>query len=60
MKTQSVTNEANVLSRFGFECIVFGPGKRQNNSHTPEEHVSLQDLKTAEEFYQTMIEKVCL
>ncbi|MBY0385988.1 M20/M25/M40 family metallo-hydrolase, partial [bacterium] len=60
MKTQSVTNEANVLSRFGFECIVFGPGQRQNNSHTPEEHVSLQDLKIAEEFYQTMIEKVCV
>ncbi len=60
LKTQPVTNEANVFSRFGFECIVFGPGQRQNNSHTPEEHVALQDLKTAEDFYLAMIEKVCL
>lgn len=60
MKTQPVTNEANVLSRFGFECIVFGPGHRQNNSHTPEEHVALEDLKTAEDFYRKMIEKVCI
>lgn len=60
MKTQPVTNEANVFSRFGFECIVFGPGQRQNNSHTPEEHVAIEDLKTAEDFYLSMIEKVCL
>jgi acetylornithine deacetylase/succinyl-diaminopimelate desuccinylase-like protein len=60
LKTQPVTNEANVLSRFGFECIVFGPGQRQNNSHTPEEHVAIKDLKTAEDFYLSMIEKVCL
>lgn len=60
MKTQPVTNEANVFSRFGFECIVFGPGQRQNNSHTPEEHVAIEDLKSAEDFYLSMIEKVCL
>ncbi len=60
MKTQPVTNEANVLSRFGFDCIVFGPGKRQYNSHTPEENVLIKDLKTAEDFYLSMIEKVCL
>jgi acetylornithine deacetylase/succinyl-diaminopimelate desuccinylase-like protein len=60
MRTQPVTNEANVLSRFGLDCIVFGPGHRQNNTHTPEEHVLLQDLKTAEDFYLRMIEKVCL
>lgn len=58
--TQPVTNEANVLSRFGFECIVFGPGQSQNNTHTPEEHVSLSDLKKAEDFYLAMIQKVCL
>lgn len=59
-KTQPVTNEANVFSRFGFECIVFGPGQRQNNAHTPEENVSLADLKKAEEFYWSMIKRVCL
>lgn len=60
MKTQPVTNEANVLSRFDFDCIVFGPGHRQYNTHTPEEHVLIKDLQTAEDFYLSMIEKVCL
>lgn len=59
-KTQPVTNEANVFSRFGFECIVFGPGQRQNNAHTPEENVSLADLKKAEDFYWNMIKRVCV
>ncbi|MCC6138489.1 MAG: M20/M25/M40 family metallo-hydrolase [Bdellovibrionaceae bacterium] len=59
-KTQPVTNEANVFSRFGFECIVFGPGQRQNNAHTPEEHVKLMDLKKAEDFYYNMIKRVCV
>ncbi len=60
LKTQPVTNEANVLSRFGFESLVFGPGRRHNNSHTPEENVALQDLKVAEDFYFMMMEKICL
>jgi acetylornithine deacetylase/succinyl-diaminopimelate desuccinylase-like protein len=58
-KTQPVANEANVFSRFGFECIVFGPGQRQNNAHTPEEHVSLADLKKAEDFYFHIMNRVC-
>ena len=59
-KTQPVTNEANVFSRFGFECIVFGPGHRQNNAHTPEEHVSLADLKKAEDVYFKIMNRVCI
>lgn len=58
-KTQAVANEASVFSRFGFECMVFGPGKRENNVHTPEEHVMIADLKKAEDFYFNMIQKVC-
>jgi len=60
LKTHPVTNEANVFSKFGFECIVFGPGQRQNNSHTPEEHVVLEDLQMAEDFYHRVIQQVCL
>ena len=37
--TQSVTNEANVFSRLGIECLVIGPGQGVGNSHSPEEHV---------------------
>lgn len=60
MKTQPVTNEANVFSKFGFQCVVFGPGHRQNNSHTPEEHVDLADLKKAEDFYHHVMGQVCI
>lgn len=59
-KTQPVTNEANVFSRFGFECLVFGPGRRSHNAHTPEEHVLIADLKIAESFYLNLIKRVCL
>lgn len=54
-----VTTEANVFSRFGFECLVFGPGHRHNNSHTPEEHVSLGDLSLAQDFYTRVITRIC-
>lgn len=60
LKTHPVTNEANVFSKFGFECVVFGPGQRQNNTHTPEEHVVLEDLQRAEDFYHAVIQQVCL
>lgn len=60
LRTQPVTNEANVFSRFGFECLVFGPGTRSNNAHTPEEHVLISDLKKAENFYFNLIQRVCL
>jgi acetylornithine deacetylase/succinyl-diaminopimelate desuccinylase-like protein len=59
LKTQAVTNEANVFSRFGFQCLVFGPGQRQN-AHTPEEHVVISDLTKAEDFYYNVIQQVCL
>lgn len=58
-KTQPVTNEANVFHQHGFECIVFGPGHRPGNTHTPEEHVEIEDLHKAQEFYYKITEQVC-
>lgn len=58
--TQSVTNEANVFSRFGIECFVIGPGQGVGNSHTPEEHVKIKQLDSAIEFYEGIIRKICL
>lgn len=49
--THSSTNEASLFHRVGIECISFGPGPREGNIHTPTEHVKLEDLKKAEEFY---------
>ena len=58
--TQAVTNEANVFSRFGIECVVTGPGQGVGNSHAPNEHVKIRDLNEAIEFYRLVVEKVCL
>ncbi|WII70555.1 M20/M25/M40 family metallo-hydrolase [Bdellovibrio sp. 22V] len=58
--TQASTNEASIFSRIGVECVCFGPGKREGNVHTPQEHVSLADLEKAIEFYKRIIERFCL
>jgi succinyl-diaminopimelate desuccinylase len=58
--TQPSTNEASLWSRVGIECISFGPGMREGNVHTPQENVSIEDLKKAIEFYRRVIERFCL
>jgi len=57
--SQASTNEASLFSRIGMDCICFGPGKREGNTHTPYEHVRLDDLQRSTEFYQKMIERIC-
>ena len=54
------TNEASLFSRIGIECICVGAGKRENNVHTPNEHVELKHLELMTSFYQRMIERFCL
>lgn len=58
--SQASTNEASIFSRVGIECVCFGPGKREGNVHTPQEHVALADLEKAVEFYKRIIERFCL
>ncbi|PWU13661.1 MAG: succinyl-diaminopimelate desuccinylase [Bdellovibrio sp.] len=58
-KTHSSTNEASLFSRAGVECISFGPGQSEGNVFTPREHVTIDDLKAAVDFYVGMIEKFC-
>jgi acetylornithine deacetylase/succinyl-diaminopimelate desuccinylase-like protein len=60
VSTQASTNEASLLSRVGIECVCFGPGPREGNIHTPHEHVAVEDLEKATEFYKKMIERLCL
>ena len=57
---QSAANDANVLSRFGIQCVVFGPGQGVGNSHGPDEHVKIADLHEATRFYKGVLERVCL
>jgi succinyl-diaminopimelate desuccinylase len=56
----SSTNEANVFSRFGIECVAVGPGKSVGNSHAPNEHVKIEQLHQAVRFYKGVIERICL
>lgn len=58
--TQPSTNEAALFTRLGIDCVCFGPGKREGNMHTPEEHVPLDDLHKAIEFYKRIIERFCI
>lgn len=58
--SQSSTNEASIFSRIGIDCVCFGPGKREGNVHTPQEHVALADLEAATQFYKKVIERFCL
>lgn len=54
------TNEASLFTRVGIECICIGAGLRENNVHTPNEHVELKHLELITSFYQKMIERFCL
>lgn len=54
------TNEASLFSRISIECICIGAGKRENNVHTPNEHVEIKHLELMTSFYQKMIERFCL
>lgn len=60
LATQPSTNESSIFSRTGIECLCFGPGKREGNVHTPFEHVLVDDLHKAVEFYKRVIERFCL
>ncbi len=57
---QSVANEANVFSRFGIPCVVVGPGRGVGNSHAPNEHVRIEQLHQAIQFYRGVLERVSL
>jgi acetylornithine deacetylase/succinyl-diaminopimelate desuccinylase-like protein len=58
--SQPTTNESSLFARLGADCLCFGPGQREGNIHTPDEHVKIQDLHKATDFYMRMIERFCL
>lgn len=55
--TQASTSESSLFARIGADCLCFGPGVLEGNVHSPEEHVKIDDLKTAIQFYSRMIER---
>lgn len=54
------STEANVLSRFGIECLVFGPGEGLGNAQGPNEKIRIEDLQKATRFYCELIREICL
>lgn len=58
--TQASTNEASVFSRRGIECVCFGAGHHEDNSHTPKENVKIESLEKSIKYYQRVIERFCL
>jgi succinyl-diaminopimelate desuccinylase len=58
--SQPSTNEASIFSRTGVDCVCFGPGRREGNVHTPQEHVEIAALEKAVQFYQRIIERFCV
>lgn len=58
--SQPSTNESSLFARLGADCLCFGPGFRDGNIHTPEEHVKIEDLNKATDFYTRMIERFSL
>ena len=57
--TQPVTCEANVFHKFGMETLVFGPGKREGNSHTFKESIAIDSLHKATAVYKNIVDKIC-
>lgn len=58
-KTLASTNEASLFARMNIECICIGAGVREENVHTSQEHVKIEDLEKATHFYEQMIERFC-
>ncbi len=56
----AITSEANVFSRLGVECLVWGPGQSVGNSHAPNESIKIADLRVAADFYARLLERFCL
>lgn len=57
---QATSTEAAQFSQAGYPAVVFGPGKSQGNSHSPNEHNILEHVEKAISFYENLIERVCL
>lgn len=60
LEKRAISSEANVFSRLGVECLVWGPGQSLGNSHAPNENIKISDLGLAADFYTRVLERFCL
>jgi len=57
---KATSTEASQYFQAGYPAVIVGPGKSQGNSHSPNENNILEQLEKAIDFYERVIEKVCL
>lgn len=57
---KATSTEAAQFFQAGYQAVVFGPGRSQGNSHSPNENNVLEQLEKAISFYEKVIERVCL
>lgn len=55
-----MSNEACLLGRKNISTLIVGPGAADQNLHTPNEHVTIKELKTASEIYAGWIKEECV
>lgn len=56
IETKASSTEAALYYEYGAQAIVFGPGVSVGNVHRPNEHCLLSQMKTATEFYKSVLE----
>ena len=57
---KATSTEAAQFFQAGYPAVVFGPGKSQGNSHSPNENNILDHLEKSIAFYEKVIEKICV
>jgi acetylornithine deacetylase/succinyl-diaminopimelate desuccinylase-like protein len=60
LKKKSTSTEASLFYNEGCDVIVFGPGKSEGNSHSPNEYNTIEQLELAISFYENLIKSFCL
>ena len=57
---KATSTEAAQYFAAGYPAVVFGAGKSQGNSHSPNEHNILEQMEKSISFYEEVIKRVCL
>ena len=57
---KATSTEAAQYFAAGYPAVVFGAGRSQGNSHSPNEHNILEQMEKSIAFYEEVIQRVCL
>ncbi|NBU20039.1 M20/M25/M40 family metallo-hydrolase, partial [bacterium] len=57
---KATSTEASQYFSAGYPAVVFGAGRSQGNSHSPNEHNLMDQMEKSIAFYEEVIKRVCL